>query len=47
MIDPNCVENKDAEIFVPVGVEAESFVPIRKTMPDKEFEKKVKETFGI
>ena len=41
------IENEDAEIFTPVGAEAESFVPMRKTMEDKEFEVKVKETFGI
>jgi NAD(P)-dependent dehydrogenase (short-subunit alcohol dehydrogenase family) len=41
------VENKKAEIFVPVGAEAESFVPMRKMMSDKEFEEKVKQTFGI
>jgi len=41
------IENKDADIFVPVGSEAETFVPMRKSMNDKEFEQKVKETFGI
>jgi len=40
-------ENKDADIFVPVGSEAETFVPMRKSMSDKEFEQKIKETFGI
>ncbi len=41
------IENSDADIFTPIGAEAESFVPMRKTMGDKEFELKVKETFGI
>ncbi len=36
------IENEDADIFMPVGGEAETFVPLRK-----EFEQKVKETFGI
>jgi len=41
------IENKDADIFVPVGGEAETFVPLRKELSDKAFEQKVKETFGI
>ena len=41
------IENEDADIFVPVGAEAETFVPMRKEMEDKAFEQKVKETFGI
>jgi NAD(P)-dependent dehydrogenase (short-subunit alcohol dehydrogenase family) len=41
------IESEEADIFVPVGAEAESFVPMRKTLSDKEFEMKVKETFGI
>jgi len=41
------IENEDSDIFVPVGAEAESFVPARKSMSDKEFEQKIKETFGI
>ena len=41
------IENKDADIFVPVGGEAETFVPLRKELSDKAFEEKVKETFGI
>jgi NAD(P)-dependent dehydrogenase (short-subunit alcohol dehydrogenase family) len=41
------IENEEADIFVPVGSEAESFVPMRKSLSDKEFEAKVKETFGI
>ncbi len=41
------IEDENAEIAVPVGVEAESFVPMRKAMGDRAFEAKVKETFGI
>jgi len=41
------IENKDADIFVPVGGEAETFVPLRKELSDKAFEQNVKETFGI
>jgi len=43
----NIIEDENSDIFVPVGVEAETFVPMRKKMNDKEFEAKVKETFGI
>lgn len=43
----NIIENEDSEIFVPVGGEAETFVPMRKELSDKAFEEKVKETFGI
>jgi len=41
------IENEDADIFVPVGAEAERFVPLRKELDDKRFEKIVKESFGI
>jgi len=41
------IENADADIFIPVGAEAESFVPMRKEMEDKEFELKIKKTFGL
>ena len=41
------IENEDADIFVPVGAEAERFVSLRKELDDKTFEKRVKETFGI
>jgi NAD(P)-dependent dehydrogenase (short-subunit alcohol dehydrogenase family) len=37
----------EAPIRVPVGVEAETFVPMAKQMTDEEFERKVRETFGI
>ena len=36
-----------AYFFVPVGGEAEIFVPLRRALSDKAFEQKVKETFGI
>lgn len=41
------IEDENSDIFVPVGSEAETFVPMRKEMSDKDFESKVKETFGI
>ena len=41
------IEDEDADIFVPVGTEAETFVPLRRELDDKAFEKRVKETFGI
>ena len=43
----NIIEDEDSEIFVPVGVEAETFIPMRKSLGDKEFEQAVKSTFGI
>lgn len=41
------IEDENAPIAVPVGVEATTFVPMRKSLSDEEFEKKIKETFGI
>lgn len=41
------IENENSEIAVKVGAEAEQFVPLRKTLDDKAFEAKVKETFGL
>ena len=41
------IEDENADIFVPVGAEAETFIPLRKELDDKAFEQKVKETFGI
>ena len=41
------IENEDADIFIPVGEEAETFVPLRRELTDKQFEQKIKETFGI
>jgi NAD(P)-dependent dehydrogenase (short-subunit alcohol dehydrogenase family) len=43
----NIIEDENSDIFVPVGSEAETFVPLRKELSDKEFEQKIKETFGI
>lgn len=41
------IEDDESEIAVNIGAEAEQFVPLRKRMGDKEFEEKVKETFGL
>jgi len=41
------IENKNTDIFIPVGIEAETFISMRREMSDKEFEIKIKETFGI
>ena len=41
------IEDENADIFVPVGGEAETFIPLRRELSDKEFEQKIKETFGI
>jgi NADP-dependent 3-hydroxy acid dehydrogenase YdfG len=41
------IENENADISIPVGVEATTFVPLRKELSDREFENKIKETFGI
>jgi len=41
------IENEDADIFVPVGAEATTFIPMRRAMSDKDFEKKIKDTFGV
>ncbi len=43
----NIIENEASDIAVEVGKEAELFVPMRKSMDDKAFEEKVKETFGL
>ena len=43
----NIIENSNSNIFVAVGGEAETFVPLRKELSDKDFETKVKKTFGI
>ncbi|MDA3907951.1 MAG: SDR family oxidoreductase [Sulfurimonas sp.] len=43
----NIIEDANSKIFVPVGAEAETFVPLRKELSDEAFETKVKETFGI
>jgi len=41
------IENEDSDIAVKVGQESELFVPMRKSLDDKAFEQKVKETFGF
>ncbi|MDP2893591.1 MAG: SDR family oxidoreductase [Sulfurimonas sp.] len=41
------IEDENAPISVPVGAEAVTFVPLRKELSDKEFEQKIKDTFGI
>lgn len=41
------IEDENAPIAVPVGVEATTFVPMRKSMSDEAFEAKIKETFGL
>ena len=41
------IEDENAPISVPVGAEAVAFVPLRKELSDKEFEQKIKDTFGI
>lgn len=41
------IEDENADISIPVGIEATTFVPLRKELSDREFENKIKETFGI
>ena len=41
------IENPDSDIAVMVGGEAEQFVPLRRSLSDKEFEQKVTATFGL
>ncbi len=41
------IEDENAPIAVPVGVEAVTFVPLRKELSNEDFEDKVKATFGI
>lgn len=41
------IENEDSPIAIPVGVEAETFVPMEKELSNESFEQKVKETFGL
>ena len=43
----NIIEDENSKIFVPVGGEAETFIPMRKELSDEDFERKVKETFAI
>jgi len=41
------IEDENSPIAVPVGSEATTFVPLRKELSNEDFEKKVKETFGL
>lgn len=41
------IEDENSDIALEVGVEASTFVPLRKELSDKDFENKIKETFGI
>jgi len=43
----NIIEDENSDIAVQVGKESELFVPMRKSMDDKAFEEKIKETFGL
>jgi len=43
----NIIEDEDADIFIPVGNEAQKLLPLRKELDDKEFEQKIKEIFDI
>lgn len=43
----NIIEDENSDIALEVGVEASTFVPLRKELSDKDFENKIKETFGI
>jgi NADP-dependent 3-hydroxy acid dehydrogenase YdfG len=43
----NIIEDEKSEIFVPVGDEAKTFIPLRKELSDKAFEQKVRDTFSI
>ena len=41
------IEDAGSPIRIPVGVEAETFVPMAKQLTDEAFEAKVKEIFGL
>ena len=41
------IENPDSDIAVMVGTEAEQFVPLRRSLSDKDFEARVIGTFGL
>lgn len=43
----NIIEDEKSEIFIPVGDEAKTFIPLRKELSDKAFEQKVRDTFSI
>ena len=42
----NIIEDENSEIFIPVGDEAKTFIPLRKELSDKAFEQKVRDTFS-
>jgi NAD(P)-dependent dehydrogenase (short-subunit alcohol dehydrogenase family) len=41
------IEDENSDIAVMVGTEAEQFVPLRRSLPDKDFEAQVIGTFGL
>ncbi|MDX1655096.1 MAG: SDR family oxidoreductase [Candidatus Competibacteraceae bacterium] len=41
------IEDPQAPIRLPVGVEAETFVPLTRQLSDEDFEAKVREVFGL
>ncbi|WP_345991622.1 SDR family oxidoreductase [Sulfurimonas sp. HSL-1716] len=41
------IENENADISMPVGAEAETFVPLRQELSNEKFERHIKETFGV
>lgn len=41
------IEDENSDIALEVGAEASTFVPLRKELSNKDFENKIKETFGI
>ena len=41
------IEDENSDIAVMVGQEAEQFVPLRRSLPDKEFEQRVVSAFGL
>lgn len=41
------IENENSKIALEVGDEAQTFVPLRKTLSNEEFEVKIKETFSL
>ncbi|AXK49689.1 short-chain dehydrogenase/reductase [Aliarcobacter trophiarum LMG 25534] len=43
----NIIEDENSLIAIPVGTEAETFVPLRKQLSNEDFEKKIIETFGL
>jgi len=41
------IEDENSPIAMPVGTEATTFVPLRKSLSDEDFEAKIKETFAL